>query len=250
MAVIVRYGEIALKGKNRGEFEKRLVKNIKACLTENKIKFKDVKRFSGRILIDTDKDCPCLERVYGITSFSHAIETELDIEAIKQAALSFYTSGTFGIKTQRIEKLLGTSSSINIEVGSFIVENTKAKVNLKEPNVTIFIEIFNKHAYIFNRKFNGPGGLPAGIEGKVAVLLEDNSSIDAALLMMKRGCEVILVKVNKIDYKTVKDYAYGFKLKVVDSVPGYVDAVVVSDTLENLKERDTKKAVLRPLIAR
>ena len=68
--------------------------------------------------------------------------------------------------------------------------------------------------------------------------------------MMKRGCEVILIKIKDIDYSKLKDYSYGTKLQVAESVPKYVDAIVTSETLDNLKERNLGKPILRPLIAK
>ena len=126
MAVIVRYGEIALKGKNRGDFERRLVKNMKKCLEENNIEFNSIKRFSGRILIDTENECKCLSRIFGIHSFSLAQELQLDLNKIKETALEYYKQGTFRISTQRVEKLLKNSNEINMEVGAYVVEKTKA----------------------------------------------------------------------------------------------------------------------------
>ncbi len=249
MAVIVRYAEIALKGKNRGVFEKKLVENIAQCLKRHGIAYSGIKRPYGRIIVDTADECGCLSKVFGIASFSPAEVVEQDIDKINESAFRHYTSGSFRVTTQRLEKVLLTSIEMNRDVGAYIWERTKAKVELKNPDVEIGIEFMNGKAYVFNQKIEGPKGMPTGVEGKVAVLLEDEDSLEAARLMMKRGCAVVLVKVNNVDWEGLKEYAYGFELKKVDEVPDNVDAVVTSEKLENLKERKYDKPVLRPLIA-
>lgn len=246
-AVIVRYGEIALKGKNRNDFETRLVKNIKACLKVNHVSFSGVKRVRGRILAYSTGNCERLKHVFGIVSFSPAVEVKADIEEIKKEALKQYTKGTFKVAVNRLEKLLSNSLEMNSEIGAFIAGRADAKVNLKNPDVEIGVELFNGKAYVFNETFKGAGGLPVGVTGKVAVLVENKDAVKAALLMMKRGCEVIIVK--KADVKQIEKYAYGFKLRIVDEVPSDAEAVVVSDTLEAKRKRHYKVPVLRPLIA-
>jgi thiamine biosynthesis protein ThiI len=248
MVIIVKYGEIALKGQNRNLFEKRLVKNIRNCLEKNKIEYKYIERALGRILIDTEDECKCLNYVYGINSFSNAIQIKLDLDKIKEESLNHYKKGTFRISVKRVNKVLKKSVELEQDIGAYIVEKTKAKVNLKEPKTNIQIEIFKDKALVYSKKNLGLKGLPVGIEGQVAVLLEDKDSIEAAKLMMKRGCEIILIKVNEINYSELKKYEYGFKLRIYDEIPNYVLAIVTSETLETLKKRDLGKPILRPLI--
>ena len=85
--VLVRYGEISLKGDNRNFFERKLVENIKKRLDEGKVKFSNIARPRGRIIIETAQKCSCLKKVFGITSFSYAVSTNPEIEDIKKAAL-------------------------------------------------------------------------------------------------------------------------------------------------------------------
>ncbi|MFH1638011.1 MAG: THUMP domain-containing protein [Candidatus Woesearchaeota archaeon] len=248
MAVIVRYAEIALKGKNRSIFEKKLIHNIAECLKKHNIAYSGIKRLYGRIIVESSDRCGCLSKVFGISSFSLAEEVEQDIEKIKEIALKHYTNGSFRISTQRLDKVLGTSLEINQDIGMHVAQNTGAKVELKNPDLDIGIELVNGRAYVFNTKTEGAKGMPSGVEGKVAVLLEDKDSVKAAKLMMKRGCAVVLVKVNEIDFSELYDYAYGFELKLVDKIPENIDAVVTSEKLDDLKERKYGVVVLRPLI--
>lgn len=247
MVVIIRYAEIGIKGQNRPFFERKLVKNIKCCLDYNKISFESVERKTGRILIYTSSPCNQLSKVFGISSFSNAIEMDYNFEDICKKALELYTKGTFRVTANCLTKGDLTSQKINEKIGGYIVEKTKAKVNLTKPDINICIEILNKKAYLFTERIKGPGGLPIGTQGLVAVLLEDKDSIKAAMLMMKRGCIVALIKSEKdIDYKSLFDYDPKIKLK--DSIPKNTTAIVVSDRLSNFKERNFDKPILRPLV--
>lgn len=245
---IIRYGEIALKGRNRVQFEEMLVKNIKLCLKYNKIAFSHVIRAWGRIIVYSNEDCRCLSKVYGIVSVSPAVETEIDIGKIKEEALKHYTKGSFRVSSQRMEKTLGTSLEMNKDIGAYIVEKTNAKVSLKNPDVDIGVEIVNRKAYILNERINGAGGIPAGITGIVAVLVEDRNAIKAARLMMKRGCNVVFINKANIPSEDLEKEMNGLRLKITKSVPKYAEAVVVSDTLSSFKQRDYNVPVLRPLI--
>lgn len=247
MVVIIRYAEIGIKGQNRPFFERKLIKNIKACLDYNNIPFESIERMNGRILIYTSNPCNQLSKVFGISSFSEAIEMDYSFDAVCKKALELYTKGTFRITANCLTKCDYTSQKMNEEVGGYIVEKTKAKVSLKNPDINIGIEVLNKKAYLFTEKNRGPGGLPIGTQGLVAVLLEDKDSVKAAMLMMKRGCVVVLIKSEKyIDYKSLFDYDSKVKLK--DSIPENASAIVVSDKLPNFKERNFDKPVLRPLV--
>lgn len=246
---LIRYGEIFLKGKNRHKFEKRLVENIRDCLNKNRVEFDSIRHVCNRILIYSSKDCSCLRHVFGISSISKSVETLQDIEIIKRTALRFYNKGTFRITAQRLDKEFKyDSNEINIIVGSHLVKEKNAKVSLEHPDNNIGIELFNKKAYLFNKKLAGLGGLPAGIEGTVAVLLEDNYSIIAAILMIKRGCSIIAVQKNKVSLAPLKKFCYGFELRIVKSLPKCINSIAVNDTIDNIKKRKFNLTVFRPLV--
>jgi len=233
--VIVRYGEISLKGDNRGFFEKKLVENIKKQLQENRISYSSVARPRGRIIIETNQKCSCLKNVFGITSFSHATSTEPETRAMKKAALPLIKklakNKSFRVTTQRVDKSIQLrSNDIDREIGSFVVDKTNAKVDLTGFDFELGIELFNSKAYLFTERIQGPGGLPVGVEGTVLVL-KGRDSAKAAMLMQKRGCETIVI--NKLS-----DAAKYSRAK----------ALVVSQTLKNLKPVKTNLVVLRPLI--
>lgn len=244
---LVRYGEIALKGANRPYFEGLLVRNIKDCLKKNRISYSSVLRVRGRIIVFTDGDCGVLKDVFGITSISPA--SAVGLADIESEALKYFTGGSFRVTAQRISKEgLESSQQINERVGGFIVGKTGAKVRLKAPDVDIGIEVVGSRAYVFNRRVQAVGGLPLGCEGRVAVLLEDKNSLRAAYFMMRRGCRIVLVGKKKLSYGELEKYSYGAGLKFSDRIPDDVKAVVVSETVESIRNRKFKQVVLRPLL--
>jgi len=119
---------------------------------------------------------------------------------------------------------------------------------LTKPNVEIGIEIINDNAYLFNKKNRCLGGLPVGIEGKVTLILENKDSILAGILMLKRGCSLEVIKEKNIDYEKLKEFSYGNKILEVEKPSEYSKAVIVADTIKNLRDRGYEITVFRPLI--
>lgn len=258
--ILVRYGEIGIKGRNRFFFEKKLVSNIKDCLKKNNLKYEKVNRFRGRIVIfleDAEKAIDYIKNVFGIVTISFATETTTDIEKIKEAAYELGKNAnlnekkTFRISAKRLNKQFGMNSQqINEIVGDYIQKKTNAKVELKTPTVPICIELIEDKAFLFNDKIKCFGGLPVGCEGKVAVLLNEEKSLAAAFLMLKRGCNIVLVENKKIDYKNLEKFCYGSRLEVTENIPEDAKAVISSETLNELKLTKfiNNKVILRPLI--
>ncbi len=245
---IVRYHEIALKGNNRDFFERKLVNNIRICLDKNKISYDSIKSPRGRIIIYTKEDCSLIKTIFGISNFSRAIEVAPQLDKLKKLALELYTKGSFRISTQRSDKTFPlTSQQINEYIGQYIVEKTGAEVNLKKPYLDIGIEIANRKAYIFKKKNDGPGGLPVGTAGKVAVLMEDEKCIISAYLMLKRGCSVVFVKKKKVDISILEKYSYGANLKINKNILKDVKALIVNDTINKINKYNTNLLILRPL---
>jgi thiamine biosynthesis protein ThiI len=245
---VVRYNEIALKGDNRDFFERKLAENIRMCLKRNWLKFEKIRNPRGRVLIHTRENCEVLKYVFGISSFSKAVETEQDLELIKKTVLHLYSKGSFKISAQRSDKRFPLpSQKVNEELGKFLVDKTGAKVDLETPDVDIGVELFDGKAYIFTERIEGLSGLPIGSAGKVAVLLEDERSIVAGFLMLKRGCSIAFVKKKEIDVSILEKYCYGSKIKVVDEVPSDAKALVVNDMIGKVRNYETRLVVLRPL---
>jgi thiamine biosynthesis protein ThiI len=261
---IVRYSEIGLKGKNRIMFERKLINNIRSCLDRNKIKFTNIRKPHGRVLISGIDVCKQLSCVFGISSFSNATNVGFNMEEAKQKALDLVKKDvqgkSFCVKCQRLDKNFPIKSpDFMREVGGFIQYNTKANVELKNPDITLYAEVIDGDVYLFTEKIRGPGGLPVGVEGNVVVIVEDDASILAALLMLKRGCDVFCVANKEFDIDLLKKYNYGSKveLKILKSDKEIEDfakekhskGIIVNDTLESIREHKFTLPIYRPLSA-
>ena len=195
---IIHYDEIGLKGGNRIHFERWLVRNIKAkagSVVESCI------RESGHLTAkvnDVEKAKKVLSAMPGIAFFSFAERVEIDIDEITKvslAALKKAEFDTFKIDTRRSDKGFELNSmQVNQIVGEAVVNKYKKKAKMKNPDLTLKIQVSNKFAYISTENIDGVGGLPTQPKNKVVTLLSGGfDSPVAAFLMMKRGCEVIMV---------------------------------------------------------
>ncbi len=195
-AVVVHYHEIGLKGRNRGFFEKRLVDNLKAVVDDR------VESMSGRLLVHTDGPpegfvLDAIGRTFGIASYSPALMVSADIDVLKQTAVEMMTSRefrTFAIAARRATKDFPlTSRDINVELGAAVQAATGAEVDLDEPDVKLRVEVVGKRALVYADRFEGPGGLPVGVSGKVVSLLSGGiDSPVATYRILKRGAKAVL----------------------------------------------------------
>src|SRR5262245_45847926 len=209
-AIVVRYGELALKGKNRPFFEEHLARNLRERWSRDGIRASIVKS-RGRFVVwpDDKGDVPraieALRQVFGVESLSPALRCEPSIERIGELASRVLESAlraapadgaiAFKVDTRRADKQFPmTSPEISAEVaGSLLERFPRLKVDLEEPRITVGLEVRVGEAFLFAERVGGPGGLPVGSSGRVVALL--SAGIDspvAAYLAMKRGCRVIL----------------------------------------------------------
>jgi len=212
--ILVRYGELALKSTYvRKYFESTLVRNIKKVLTQENIPH-NITKERGRIYLSTteiSKSVPVLSRIFGIVSFSPAIQTTSDIENMSTVSLQLIKNmltneKSFAIRSTRVGTHTFSSQQVAIQIGNDIVKATHAQVNLTYPDVALFIEIRDKKAFLFIEKIKGVGGLPLGTQGKILVLVENPFSLLAAWYLMRRGCNVLIVKTRKIN----DEFLYSF----------------------------------------
>ena len=261
--IIVRYAEIALKGRNRIHFERRLVSNIEDCLKKNSHPFQAVERLRNRILVRTEQDCPHLRRVFGIASYSPATQADLTMEAMSQQVLAearqLTEKSAFRISCQRVDKAFKhTSSEIQRSMGALVQQKTRAKVSLTAFDTDIGIELFAGRAFVFTKRVSCFGGMPLGTEGKAVVVISDKAGIVASLLLMKRGVEVLPVAAQPMDIGLMERYSYGcqVELKLLSGwqeIETYAhekrtDAIAVSQTLERFEQIPVGMLLLRPLI--
>ncbi|MCX6707315.1 MAG: THUMP domain-containing protein, partial [Candidatus Woesearchaeota archaeon] len=226
--ILLRYGEIALKGGNRINFENRLRFNVIEAL-HNSCK---ISKIPGRYLLHSDsikKASQRLVNVFGLTSISIAEEINLDLDAIKEECLLQSKKkrfDTFRVSVQRLVKKLKPSPELEKDIGAYIVEKTGKKVKLKGADLDIHVEIAEK-AYIFTEKMPCLGGLPVGIEGNVALLIDTESdenmekSVLAGLLMMKRGCMIMpfaFKKTDKTGIGILAEYGCNKTLNIVEDI--------------------------------
>lgn len=191
--VIVRHSEMALKTRPvRIRFEQQLVKNLERQ-TGGK-----ARREAARVILKGG-DWEKVGMVFGVKSYSPAIVVPADLEEMKRAALSLYKGEkSFAVKTQRVTKdVPWTSPEINRIVGGYVKEKTGARVDLKNAELSIGIEIINGKAYIFRDVIPGPGGLPVGVAGRVLHLFSGGIDSPVAVWRLaKRGVQPTLLFVN------------------------------------------------------
>lgn len=200
--VLIHYHEVGLKGKNRAFFEYKLKENIQKSLTG--LPYYRVRRISGRLLLQLREDSPWesirdrLRNVFGIAYLAQAWATELNLEEIKEGLwflLKDKEFTSFKINTKRARKDFPLNSiEINRELGGYILKKSAKQVDLTQPDITCYLEIVERYAFIYFEKIKGPGGLPVSSGGKVAVLLSGGlDSPVAAYKMLKRGCQAIFI---------------------------------------------------------
>lgn len=207
--IIVHYQEIALKGKNRHIFVNKLLENIRYQTAG--LGVKESRERNGRIVLDLLPDAEeaklkdRISKIFGIANFSFAFKTSTDVDVLKEAVLQHIKDKSF--KSFRITTRRGykgyplTSMDVDRIVGAHIKGATGARVDLTRPELTIFVEILSKESFFYTEKFTGPGGLPAGISGKMVCLLSGGiDSPVAAYRMMKRGGSVIFIHFHSYPY--------------------------------------------------
>ncbi|MGY0693058.1 tRNA uracil 4-sulfurtransferase ThiI [Virgibacillus sp. FSP13] len=198
--ILIRYGEMALKGKNRKKFIVQLQNNVRRKLKE--FPNVTVKRTQGRMFVLLNGEAPepvmakCQE-VFGIQSLSLAVKVKNDEQAIKDAALYALkdneTVRTFKVSVKRIDKDFPIrSQEMNQVIGGYLLSNTSGyKVDVHHPDLEIKIEIRTEATYITSSKVPGLGGLPVGTSGKTLLMLSGGiDSPVAGFLAMKRGVEI------------------------------------------------------------
>jgi len=198
--ILIRYGELSLKGKNRFKFEDRLLHNIRQVLSD--LSPREVKKTYGRMYVELKDDLEAvverLRRVFGLVSFSPALVVPLEMEAIKQAAISvMQKSGrgrTFKVETKRPYKPFPFKSpEISREVGGHILEKIEGwSVDVHHPETMLEVEVREEGAFVYCEKIPCAGGLPLGSSGKALLLLSGGiDSPVAGWLGMKRGVEMV-----------------------------------------------------------
>lgn len=199
--VLVRYGEIALKGQNRRFFEEALRENIRRNLQG--LAPRPVRHVHGRFIVPLHDDWEEVRRrlaaVCGVVSFSPARVVANDLETIQRAALEemaaqVNSSLTFKVEARRADKTFPfTSPELARRVGGFVLRHLpELKVDVHEPQVRLFLEVRREGTYVYTRLFPGTGGLPVGVSGRGVLLLSGGiDSPVAGYMAARRGVEII-----------------------------------------------------------
>jgi thiamine biosynthesis protein ThiI len=215
-SVLIRYHEIALKKGNRAYFTEMLKRNILASVKD--LGAKEIRSLHARLLltfrneIEPEIIIKRISSVFGIANFSLVRRTERDIDDLRRQILTG-TNGSqfasFRIDTQRGDKNFALNSvEINRQLGAAVQEQSGARVDLTNPEFTVFVEVLPKDAFFGFNKLPGPGGLPVGASGRLVSLISGGfDSPVAAYRMMQRGCRVIFVHFHSAPYqdKTSQD---------------------------------------------
>jgi thiamine biosynthesis protein ThiI len=198
LGVVVHYNEIGLKGRNRGFFERRLVRNLESVIGGGA----KMESLTGRLVLHTATEASedildGIGSTFGVASYAPCTLTGVDIAAMIDAALARLDPlefATFAVAARRATKELPiTSRQINVEVGAAIQGATGAAVNLGSPDATVYVEVVGGRAFVYVDRRQGPGGLPVGVSGKVVSLLSGGiDSPVATYRILKRGAQAIL----------------------------------------------------------
>lgn len=196
--IIVRYGELSTKGKNRREFTKQLTHNIRKrladypALTFNMLHDGLFIKLNGEDYSKIRKD---LSDVFGYSYFAGAIRSEKDIEEVKKTALTIakqHEVKTFKIATKRHDKNYPMSSDeINRALATIILQNSDLKVDVHNPELMIYVSVDKDYVYLMDEKVKGRGGYPTGINGMALLMMSGGiDSPVAGYMTMKRGLKI------------------------------------------------------------
>lgn len=192
--ILVKYGELTLKGKNVKDFKNVLFKNIKNALEgldcEAKLSYSRIYVVANSS--DFAEVKKRLLRVYGIHSFAPYVACENDIEKIKETTLKYVKDlgyDNFKVETKRKNKRFEIQSNdVSIQVGGYVRAFSDMEVDIHNPSLRIKIEVRNKETLIYFDEYKALGGLPVGISGRALLLLSGGiDSPIAGYMINKRG---------------------------------------------------------------
>ncbi|MCI9145120.1 MAG: tRNA 4-thiouridine(8) synthase ThiI [Eubacterium sp.] len=204
--ILVKNGELALKGLNRSSFEDILIKNMKRRLNDLG-KFEFTKSQSTIMVdpidddIDLDDAVDVVSRVFGIAALSRACVCEKDFEDIKTTALNYLSeeledAKTFKVEAKRSDKKFPMKSpEICRELGGFLLSKFhNLSVDVHNPDIIVTVEVRDKYAFVRGNNIKGAGGMPTGTSGRAGILISGGiDSPVAAYMMAKRGIELCAI---------------------------------------------------------
>ncbi len=199
----ISLGELALKGLNRGYFERQLIRQISKGIKD--IGYETIYKEQGKIYIEGNEDdyslmINRLKKVFGLVYISPCIRTDKDMNNIQMASIEAMRDRrhrsdikTFKVDTNRSDKsFFMKSPDVSRNIGGIILkEFGDLKVDVHNPDVYLYIDIKQENAYIYTEKIKAYGGLPVGTNGKGLLLLSGGiDSPVAGFMMAKRGVQI------------------------------------------------------------
>lgn len=203
--ILIKLGELVLKGLNRRVFEDTLLRNLRRRLAP--LGAFDIKSRQSTITVtpqeevDLDEAADRVGRVFGIATYTRAGVAPKDMEAIKLAAAEYLrrqllAAKTFKVEAKRSDKKFPLNSpAICAEMGEYLLEQfPNLTVDVHEPDVIVYVEVRDFGTYIHSNPVRGAGGIPVGTGGKAAILISGGiDSPVAAWQMARRGLELTAV---------------------------------------------------------
>lgn len=211
--ILGKYGELALKGLNKNQFENSMVRTIRKRV-ERCGEF-NVYTAQSTVYVependDTDIDAAYeqIRRVFGLSAVVRAAVCDKDLDAVCETAEAYLGDSldrvkSFKVNSKRADKKFPlTSMELSREVGAYLLDrHPELSVEMKDPDMTVICEIRDNAAYVHADQVPGAGGIPTGTGGKVACMLSGGiDSPVAAWKMARRGCDLVCVHFQSPPY--------------------------------------------------
>lgn len=238
--ILCKYGELILKGLNRGYFESTMVREIKERLKDLgkcEIKYSQsivrIEPDDSEEYFDIDEAVRRVSHVFGIATITRGIATEKSLDKIIEAAKAYLPDKLMGYKTFKVEGKRSdknfplTSPELSGEVGAAILSTVRGiRVDVKNPDVIVRVEIRENHAYITAGFEKAAGGMPAGTAGKALLLLSGGiDSPVAGYMIARRGAIIEALHFESFPYTS--ELARDKVLRLADEVCEYTGKMKV-----------------------
>ena len=242
--ILIKNGELALKGLNRRTFEDMLVKNMRRRL-ESIGKFKFTVAQSTIVAepedesVDLDETVERIGKIFGIAGFSRAAAVEKDMDIILKSAEEYLapqllTVRSFKVEAKRSDKKFPLKSpEICRETGGYLLRKfPHLEVDVHNPDIVVTVEVRDSSAYIHGKQIKGAGGMPTGSAGRAALLISGGiDSPVAGYMMAKRGLELMAVHFASPPYTSERaEQKVHSLLKQVSKYSGRITLFVVPFT--------------------
>lgn len=251
--ILIKVGEIVLKGLNKRAFEDVLLKNLrkrlyKAGNFEIKIAQSTISVKPKDNNADMELASEIVGKTFGIATYSRACKADKDIDDIQQRAVEYLEEALEDAKTFKVEarrsdkKFPMTSPQISAQVGGYILERfPHLKVDVKNPEITVTVEVRDFCAYVRGGVLKGAGGIPVGTGGKAAILISGGiDSPVAAYMMAKRGVELTAVHFASPPYTSQRAEEKVYRLlEIVSQYSGRMTMYTVpfTEIQEQIREK-------------